>query len=226
MVTLTNQPDVHKAVSELVEGSERKQAGAHSPRLPQGQFPPLCLYLHPVDSAVRPCSIGWPPWTCPSAAAAPALGLPVPWASCGVAGVPQHPAGPRRPVHGTTSKALPQQGWRRGQRTGLRHCRPSSCTASLSAQWGARHGPDAQECLVAVCAALYLRPVLGAQDKVPRPPPDELAALAELHAARKVYYAQANLENRKVGLHMQVPCISTAGPACLPSALCRALPAA
>ena len=54
MVTLTNQPDVHKAVSELIEANERRQSGSHSPRLPQGQFPPLCLFLHPVDSAVRP----------------------------------------------------------------------------------------------------------------------------------------------------------------------------
>ena len=36
------------------------------------------------------------------------------------------------------------------------------------------------------------------QDEVPQPPADELAALAELHAARKVYMAQTNLEARKV----------------------------
>ena len=57
LVTLTIQQDVHKAVSELIESAERRQGGAHSPRLPQGQLPPLLLTLQPVDSPVGPCSI-------------------------------------------------------------------------------------------------------------------------------------------------------------------------
>lgn len=49
---MTHKADVHNAVSELVEGMERRQGSAHSPRLPPGQLPPLALFLHPVDSAV------------------------------------------------------------------------------------------------------------------------------------------------------------------------------
>ena len=39
----------------------------------------------------------------------------------------------------------------------------------------------------------------GVQEDVPQPPADELLALQELHAARKVLQAQALRESRKVG---------------------------
>ena len=45
---------------------------------------------------------------------------------------------------------------------------------------------------------MLLKPAWRVQDKVPQPPADELAGLAELHAARKVYLAQQTAEARKV----------------------------
>lgn len=55
-VTITDKADVHKAVGDLMEQTERKAAQGHGPRLSPPQLPPLQLELVPVSKPVRcPC---------------------------------------------------------------------------------------------------------------------------------------------------------------------------